>query len=51
MGEISGVFARLKRINPAIKGEDAGMSCSISQTAPRIFDGNRLVATRPTTLA
>ena len=25
LGEITGVFARLRRINPVIKGEDAGL--------------------------
>ena len=26
MGEVAGVFARLKRFNPAVAGEDAGTS-------------------------
>jgi len=44
MGEISGVFARLKRINPAIKGEDAGIVVfDFANGATGIFDGNRLV--------
>jgi predicted dehydrogenase len=43
LGEVSGVMARLRRLNPAIAGEDAGvivLECEAGRTA--LFDGNRL---------
>ncbi len=43
LGEATGVMARLRRLNPAIKGEDAGvimLDFDGGQTA--LFDGNRL---------
>ncbi len=41
-GEITGVFARLKRINPAIAGEDAGLVIfDFANGASGLFDGNR----------
>jgi len=44
LGEITGVFARLKRVNPAIKGEDTGIVVfDFANGATGIFDGNRLV--------
>ena len=44
MGEITGVFARLRRINPAIKGEDAGLVIfDFASGAAGLFDGNRHV--------
>lgn len=44
MGEITGVFARLRRINPVIKGEDAGLVVfDFASGAAGLFDGNRLV--------
>ena len=44
MGEITGVFARLKRFNPVISGEDAGLVIfEFSSGASGLFDGNRLV--------
>jgi predicted dehydrogenase len=43
MGEISGVFARLERLNPVIAGEDAGVVVfSFENGSSGIFDGNRL---------
>ena len=45
LGEISGVFARLKRFNPAIAGEDAGIVVFDFQSgATGLFDGNRHVS-------
>jgi predicted dehydrogenase len=42
-GEISSVYADLRRINPAISGEDAGILLfSFKNGARGIFDGNRL---------
>ncbi len=42
MGEINGVFARLKRFNPAIAGEDAGIvTFEFASGALGVFDGNR----------
>ncbi|MEM1344255.1 MAG: Gfo/Idh/MocA family oxidoreductase [Pseudomonadota bacterium] len=42
-GEVSGVFARLTRLNPAIAGEDAGMILFEFEGGTRgVFDGNRL---------
>ena len=44
MGEISAVFARLRRLNPAIKGEDAGLLLfEFASGAAGLFDGNRLI--------
>ena len=44
LGEITGVFARLKRFNPAIRGEDAGLVVfDFASGATGLFDGNRLV--------
>jgi D-apiose dehydrogenase len=43
MGEITGVFARLRRINPALAGEDAGyMLFEFAGGSTGMFDGNRL---------
>ncbi len=51
MGEISSVYAQLRRINPVIAGEDAGyMVFEFEGAATGLFDGNRLndhVATNP----
>ncbi|MGL4635238.1 MAG: Gfo/Idh/MocA family protein [Beijerinckiaceae bacterium] len=42
MGEISGVFARLKRFNAVIAGEDAGyIVFDFTSGAQGLFDGNR----------
>lgn len=44
MGEVTAVFARLKRFNPAIAGEDAGViAFDFAGGATGLFDGNRLV--------
>jgi predicted dehydrogenase len=44
LGEITGVFARLRRLNPVITGEDAGIVVfEFASGAAGIFDGNRLV--------
>jgi D-apiose dehydrogenase len=44
LGEVSGVFARLRRLNPAIRGEDAGyLLFEFASGAAGLFDGNRLV--------
>jgi predicted dehydrogenase len=44
MGEMTGVSARLRRLNPAIRGEDAGLILFDFQNgAAGVFDGNRLV--------
>lgn len=44
LGEITGVFARLRRINLAIKGEDAGLVIfDFASGAAGLFDGNRHV--------
>lgn len=44
LGEITGVFARLRRINPVIKGEDAGLVIfDFASGAAGLFDGNRHV--------
>jgi predicted dehydrogenase len=44
LGEVSGVFARLRRLNPAIQGEDAGyVLFDFASSASGLFDGNRLV--------
>jgi D-apiose dehydrogenase len=43
MGDVTGVFARLRRINPAIAGEDAGyILFDFQGGATGCFDGNRL---------
>ena len=43
MGEVSAVYARLRRINPAIAGEDAGyIVFEFANRATGLFDGNRL---------
>jgi predicted dehydrogenase len=43
MGEPTGVFARLTRLNPAIAGEDAGLILfDFASGARGVFDGNRL---------
>jgi predicted dehydrogenase len=43
MGEVSAVTARLRRINPAIAGEDAGyIVFEFESAATGLFDGNRL---------
>jgi len=45
MGEISGVFARLKRFNPVIAGEDAGLVVfDFENGGTGLFDGNRHVS-------
>ncbi len=42
VGEITGLFARLKRFNPAIAGEDAGIvTFEFASGALGVFDGNR----------
>lgn len=42
-GEVAGVMARLRRINPAIAGEDAGIILFDFVSGARgLFDGNRL---------
>jgi predicted dehydrogenase len=44
LGEISGVFARLRGLNPHIQGEDAGLVLfEFASGAAGVFDGNRLV--------
>jgi len=44
LGEMTGVFARLKRFNAAIAGEDAGVIVfDFASGATGLFDGNRLV--------
>ncbi|MGH6896556.1 MAG: Gfo/Idh/MocA family protein [Geminicoccaceae bacterium] len=44
LGEVSGVFARLRRLNPQIRGEDAGVVLfDFASGAAGLFDGNRLV--------
>ena len=51
LGEMAAVSARLRRINPAIAGEDAGLILfEFAGGATGLFDGNRLndhVATNP----
>jgi predicted dehydrogenase len=43
MGEIEAVYARLRRVNPAIAGEDAGyIVFEFAGGAAGLFDGNRL---------
>jgi len=44
LGEVSGVFARLARLNPVIAGEDAGIILFEFRGGARgLFDGNRVV--------
>jgi D-apiose dehydrogenase len=44
MGEVDGVFARLRKLNPVIAGEDAGLvTFSFASGAAGLLDGNRLV--------
>jgi D-apiose dehydrogenase len=44
MGEVTGVFAHLRRLNPAIAGEDSGyVMFSFASGAAGVFDGNRLL--------
>jgi predicted dehydrogenase len=44
LGEVAGVFADLRRLNPAIAGEDAGVILFRHANGARsLFDGNRLV--------
>ena len=51
MGEVAAVYARLRRINPVIAGEDAGyIVFEYASGATGLFDGNRLndhVASNP----
>jgi predicted dehydrogenase len=43
MGEVAAVYARLRRVNPAIAGEDAGyIVFEFEGGATGLFDGNRL---------
>jgi len=43
MGEVAAVYARLRRINPVIAGEDAGyIVFEYTNGATGLFDGNRL---------
>jgi D-apiose dehydrogenase len=43
MGEVVAVYARLRKINPVIAGEDAGLiTFEFSNGAAGVFDGNRL---------
>ena len=44
VGEVTGVFARLRRLNPVIAGEDSGVIVfDFAGGATGVFDGNRLV--------
>jgi predicted dehydrogenase len=44
LGEVQGVFAHLRRLNPAIAGEDAGhLVLTFDSGAVGLFDGNRLL--------
>jgi predicted dehydrogenase len=51
MGEVAAVYARLRKMNPVIAGEDAGyVVFEFASGAAGLFDGNRLndhVATNP----
>ena len=51
MGEVTAVYARLRQLNPAIQGEDAGLiTFEFDGGSAGLFDGNRLndhVATNP----
>lgn len=43
MGEVEAVYARLRQLNPAIRGEDAGLiTFEFVNGAAGLFDGNRL---------
>ncbi|MEO5765152.1 MAG: Gfo/Idh/MocA family oxidoreductase [Casimicrobiaceae bacterium] len=43
MGEVAAVYARLRRVNPVIAGEDAGyIVFEFANRATGLFDGNRL---------
>lgn len=43
LGEVHAVYARLRRLNPAIRGEDAGLvTFEFESGAAGLFDGNRL---------
>ncbi|HJQ61913.1 MAG TPA: Gfo/Idh/MocA family oxidoreductase [Burkholderiales bacterium] len=43
MGEVIAVYARLRRMNPAVAGEDAGyIVFEFANSATGLFDGNRL---------
>lgn len=42
VGEVTGVFARLRRLNPQIAGEDAGYVLFDFAAAAGMLDGNRL---------
>lgn len=43
IGEITGVFARLEKLNPVIAGEDAGVVIfAFENGSTGVFDGNRL---------
>ncbi|MEM7743199.1 MAG: Gfo/Idh/MocA family oxidoreductase [Pseudomonadota bacterium] len=45
MGEVTAVSARLRRLNPAIVGEDAGIvQFAFDGAAHGVFDGNRLAS-------
>lgn len=44
MGEVTGVFAHLRKLNPVIAGEDSGhLLLSFDSGATGLFDGNRLI--------
>ena len=44
MGEVQGVYAQLRQVNPAIAGEDAGyLVVTFTSGATGLFDGNRLL--------
>ena len=43
-GEVSSVYAELRRLNPVIAGEDSGtVLCEFRNSVSVLFDGNRLV--------
>lgn len=45
LGEVTGVFAHLRKLNPAIAGEDAGyIVFTFESGASGLFDGNRLIS-------
>ncbi|MGI9416550.1 MAG: Gfo/Idh/MocA family protein [Geminicoccaceae bacterium] len=44
LGEVQGVFAHLRKLNPVIAGEDAGyLVFAFASGAAGLFDGNRLI--------
>jgi len=44
MGEVTGVYAHLRKLNSAIEGEDAGhVMLTFGSGAVALFDGNRLI--------